>query len=123
MIIERLKSVGWIVATGVVLIALFAMPVTAADQYVFTLIDNPAADTENGERTRAFGINAPGEIVGDFGRHGFFYIGGVFTTIDVPGADFTQAFGINAAGDIVGNFSNNTGAHGFLYSGGSLYHD
>src|SRR5438034_4679926 len=95
----------------------FSTPVTAV-QYIFTTIDDPAADTISGERTRAFAINAAGQIVGDFGRHGFLYSGGTFTTIDVPGADYTQAFGINHAGQIVGNFGNDTGTHGFLYSDG-----
>jgi probable HAF family extracellular repeat protein len=42
----------------------------------------------------------------------------VFTTIDVPGAQFTNAFDINNAGQIVGASFETTGAHGFLLTGG-----
>jgi len=44
--------------------------------------------------------------------------GGVYTSIDVPGADLTVAFGINDAGQIVGFYGGSTGNHGFLLSGG-----
>ncbi len=45
----------------------------------------------------------------------------VFTTIDVPGADFlTNVLGINSAGDIVGDYQDATGVHGFLYDGVSF---
>ena len=36
--------------------------------------------------------------------HGFLYVGGTFSTIDVPGELVTPAFGINNAGQIVGYF-------------------
>ena len=42
--------------------------------------------------------------------------GGVYTYIDVPGANQTLAYGINDAGQIVGVSWN--GPHGFLLSGG-----
>src|SRR5437867_8361390 len=111
----RMKGLVTIVV-GVLFFAI-GTPGTATS-YFFTTIDDPAADTVNGERTRAFGINDAGDIVGDFGRHGFLYSRGIFTTVDVPGAVVTQAFGINNSGQIVGNFSDTTGAHGFLYSRG-----
>src|SRR4051812_19733580 len=97
--------------------AVFALasPATAPNpSYVFTRIDNPAADTANGERTHAFGINDADDIVGEFGRHGFVYSDGAFVTIDVPGASRTSAFGINNARQIVGNFTDSTGTHAFI---------
>ena len=62
----------------------------------FTFIDAPGAIATFIEG----GINNRGDIVGDFddptGTHGFLLSGGVFTIIDVPGADnFTAAIGIN----------------------------
>ena len=112
-----MKTLATIVVAALSFLSLaFSTPVTAG-QYIFTTIDNPAGSV-NGERTRAFGINDAGQIVGDFGAHGFLYSGGIFTTIDVPGAGVTQAFDINSAGQIVGTFSDSTGTHGFLYSGG-----
>jgi uncharacterized membrane protein len=50
--------------------------------------------------------------------HGFLYNDGVYTTLDVPGADATFAFGINDAGQITGNYSNASGNYGFVYSHG-----
>jgi uncharacterized membrane protein len=51
-------------------------------------------------------------------RHGFLDVGGVFTTIDVPGASGTAAYGINGAGRIVGTYADSSGGHGFLDVGG-----
>ena len=96
-----------------------AAPIT---QYRYSLIDNPDADVEQGERTSAIGINTAGDIVGSFGRHGFLYRNGTFQTIDVPGAYSTSATGINARGQIVGSFFVETGSergsHGFIYDDG-----
>ena len=91
---------------------------------VFTTIDVPGADTFE---TEAWGIDDSGQIVGafttyvrrpdgyfDIRTHGFLDTGGVFTTIDVPGAVLTQAIGINTTGQIVGAFRNEMGTHGFL---------
>ncbi len=103
-------------------LAAYGVP-SATLSYVFTTIDDPAADTVLGERTEATGINASGQIVGNFGenpRHGFLYSHGVFTTFDVPGAHNTLPAGINSAGQIVGNFDDATGSHGFLFSGGAF---
>jgi probable HAF family extracellular repeat protein len=47
--------------------------------------------------------------------HGFLLSGGVYTTIDFPGALNTDAFGINDIGEIVGVFFGQDGnEHGFL---------
>ena len=86
-----------------------------AASYTFTTIDVPGA-----RGTEAHGINATGQIVGQFfgftgSTHGFLDTDGVFTTIDVPGAFSTEALGINDAGQIVGKFGDPTGRiHGFL---------
>ncbi len=67
---------------------------------------NDPADTTDSPRTRAFGINAAGVVVGDsFAPSGFeqgFLYDGSFTTYTVPGALKTTVFGINDHGDIVG---------------------
>jgi uncharacterized membrane protein len=44
-----------------------------------------------------------------------------YTTLDDPlaSAGNTQAYGINSTGQISGSYSNASGAHGFLYSGGT----
>jgi probable HAF family extracellular repeat protein len=71
--------------------------------------------------TVAFGINDPGQIVGDYvdtdgTRHGFLLSGGVYTTLDPPGSSFTVAEGINNAGVIVGTYIDADGQHGFVFS-------
>lgn len=92
---------------------------------VFTTIDVPGATSTN---VAARGINDAGQIVGTFNDttlaplpfplgstpRGFLYSGGVFTTLDAPGASETFAYGINTAGQIVGTFVDPTGVHGFL---------
>jgi hypothetical protein len=67
------------------------------------------------------GINATGQIVGDYGNasglHGFLKSGSTYTTLDDPSASTgTQALGINDSGLIVGVYGSNTGIHGFLYT-------
>src|SRR5262249_32698429 len=67
----------------------------------------------NGPKVRIVGIHASG-------NHGFLLSGGIYTTLDAPGAigpDGTSASGINAAGQIVGSYRNSTGSHGFLLNG------
>ena len=52
--------------------------------YTYTTLDDPLAT--NG--TAAFGINATGQIVGDYlnasGAHGLLLSGGTYTTLDDP---------------------------------------
>jgi len=94
----------------------------------FATIDVPGAGTANGAATRAYGINAAGQIVGDFdvavgtgaATHGYLLSDGTFTTIDFPGAYFTQAFGINDAGRIVGStaFPGIGGDSGYMLADG-----
>jgi uncharacterized membrane protein len=72
--------------------------------------------------TVAFGINDPGQVVGDYVdtktvRHGFLLSQGVYTTLDFPGASLTVAEGINNAGVIVGVYLDAVGnQHGFVLS-------
>jgi uncharacterized membrane protein len=77
--------------------------------------------------TRAFGINAHGDIVGSYtdatGTHGFLRSRGVDTTINYPDAPghrttFTEAWGINPQGDIIGRYAaaGIPGTRGFLLS-------
>src|SRR5208282_2183057 len=59
--------------------------------------------------TTAWGVNNAGSVVGYYynytgpeGVNGFLDVGGVFTTVDVPGARCTTITGINNSGQIVG---------------------
>jgi probable HAF family extracellular repeat protein len=87
----------------------------------YTTLDDPNA--VNG--TFALGINASGQIVGEYvdassALHGFLLSGGQYTTLDDPNAvNGTFALGINASGQIVGGYFDASFAqHGFLLSGG-----
>lgn len=79
------------------------------------------------------GLNRNGDIVSDYcnlapcpsspadffsfpgSSHGFQLRGGVFTTIDFPGAINTVSFGINGADEIVGGYFDQNGHdHGYL---------
>jgi len=72
--------------------------------------------------TRAYDINANGDVVGFYRKnasspfHGFLYQHGNISSIDVgfPGVTGTRAYGINPEGDIVGNYSLAGVSHGFL---------
>jgi probable HAF family extracellular repeat protein len=73
--------------------------------------------------TNVNSINDAGDLVGTYGAGGRYQrwlrSGGVFTTIDLPGAKYSAAEGINSAGVIVGTYidaANHT--HGFEYAGG-----
>src|SRR5256885_14311222 len=87
------------------LFCLIVSPLLFAGDYRFVKFDFP-----NALSTGARGINARGDIVGDYNdpndvTHGFLLRQGAFTTIDVPGAAGTLGGrGINARGDIVGTF-------------------
>jgi uncharacterized membrane protein len=81
-------------------------------------------DVPGARETRAFGINAVGEIVGAYtdttGTHGFLLSAGTFTRIAVPGAIHTEAWGINPRGDIVGRYrlAGDARTFGFLLKNG-----
>jgi hypothetical protein len=98
------------------ILATIGGPALAAQfRYTFQEINVPGSTT-----TDAWGINAPGDVVGNYtvGPQflGFLLQRGVFTTINVPGSTYTAAFSINSAGAIVGKYRNPTLAHrvGFI---------
>jgi probable HAF family extracellular repeat protein len=74
--------------------------------------------------TRAYGINAAGEIVGSYtdatGTYGYLWTDGNVTKIQFPGTIFTEAWGINPQGDIVGRYrrAGVAGLFGFMLSDG-----
>jgi len=102
-------------------LAALALPASAAPSTagVFETIDVPGATG-----TRAFGINARGDIVGSYTiggvTHGYLLSAGVRTTIDFPGSSSTEAWGINPRGDIIGRYTlaGVAGTRGFLLSHG-----
>ncbi len=91
----------------------------------FTTIDFPSAIF-----TLASGINASGDVVGNYALagdnapcgHGFLLHKGTFTTIDVPGSICTVTVGINSSGSIAGFYSDSPfpTIHGFLLSNGAF---
>ena len=82
-------------------------------------------DVPGAVATRAYGINAGGEIVGSStdatGTYGYLWSNGSTTKIAFPGAVFTEAWGINPQGDIVGRYrhAGEAGTHGFLLTDGA----
>ena len=91
-----------------------------------TLISFPGA----GGGTFPLSINNGGVIVGDFRdgpnptdqAHGFTWHNGVFTTINVPGAQDTFPIKINDKGVIVGFNHDSQGAdRGFAFSNGKFF--
>jgi probable HAF family extracellular repeat protein len=90
--------------------------------YTYITIDDPSA---NAGTTEVWGINAAGQIVGQYTDasnhvHGFLYSNGTYTTLDDPVATGTIALGINNMGQIVGQyFDASNHGHGFLYSNGA----
>ena len=87
----------------------------AQAQYTFTTIDVPGA-----RQTFPHGINATGQIVGEY-NNGYSFlldVDGSYTTLDVPGAYHTRAYGINASGQIVGLYYDVGTWHAFLATPG-----
>lgn len=117
--------VGWCLdmVMGDMNSALAPMAFGASTSYVgaFEPIEKPGATA-----TRAFGINAQGDIVGSYTvgtvTHGYVLSHGVFTTIAYPGATMTEAWGINPRGDIIGRYTRGVPGEirGFLLRHGSF---
>jgi len=109
------------VITKIILLCLSLGSALFATDFRFVRIDFP-----NATLTRAHGINARGDIVGQYQDsngvpHGYLLRKGVFSTIDFPDASLTGARGINARGDIVGGFSDGAGIeHGYLLRDGQF---
>ncbi len=95
----------------------------------FTSFDVPFANERD---TKAFSINARGDIVGRYfdntaaGPHGFIRsASGAFTSVDVPVSNSgTVLRGNNASGDMVGKYFDPVhpnATHGFLLTAGGLF--
>jgi probable HAF family extracellular repeat protein len=87
----------------------------------FRTIDFPGAADTVECCSAILNINDEGQIVGGYmdasgTGHGFLLKGGMFTTIDFPGAVYTEALGMNARGQIVGEYIDaiKMASHGFL---------
>jgi hypothetical protein len=100
----------------------------AVPSYVFTTIDNP--NTAGFPGDAAFGIDAPGKIVGFYADannafHGYLLNGGQYTTLDDPNGGAgplqgTEANGISASGKIVGTYTDPSyEIHGYLLNDGA----
>src|SRR5262249_26502582 len=92
---------------------------------VYRTVDFPGA-----QNTRANDINTAGDLAGSYvddgsynntggsngtKEHGFIYRGGVFTTIEFPGASYTEVWRISDHGQVLGRYqSGNRGTHVFL---------
>jgi probable HAF family extracellular repeat protein len=107
--------------TVVVLSMVLGFPRMATAEYSFTTIDVPDSTSTdlNGNSVLA--------IAGDFddadgNTHGFVLSNGVFTQIDVPGANgYTSVNGINASGELAGTYADNAGVlHAFYLSKGAF---
>lgn len=88
----------------------------------FLLSDGVYHDLHPSGATRSIanGINASGDIVGDYWvgaqQHGMLISNGQLITIDLPGKAMAHLWGINARGDIVGGYmvTNTSLMQGFL---------
>jgi hypothetical protein len=95
----------------VIVLGLLALAVSSAQAQAFSYAP---VDFPNAIRTRAWGINPGGVIVGDYldssrTLHGFLLVGERYVTVDVPGSLIgvtgvlpTSLRGVNPIGDIVG---------------------
>jgi len=93
----------------------------ASGSFSFTAINFPG-----GTRTRATGINDPGDIVGDYfdasgAQHAYLLSQGTFTTIDPPGSIQTRGIAINNRGVVGGTFlDSNKVRHSYLLDQGNF---
>lgn len=110
-----MKSIQLLVSSAFMAAAAAAL----ADTYI--PIDFPGAIA-----TAPAGINASGEIVGEYidasnRTHGFRLDPGGFTTIDYPGALSTTAISVNSRGDVAGFFLDAANQwHGFVLADGAF---
>jgi uncharacterized membrane protein len=87
-----------------------------------------ALQTAPGKFSEVGGLNNGGDIAGHYcsskscaiftsvgDLHAFLLTGGVYTTIDFPGAVETFAYGVNSYDDVVGSYEDSSGRfHGYL---------
>ncbi|MGB9368449.1 MAG: cadherin-like domain-containing protein, partial [Xanthobacteraceae bacterium] len=83
--------------------------------YVGFIYQNGTTQQIGPAGTQPFGINNTGQVVGQFGPHGFLYSDGNFSLFDDPYASSTTARDINNNGLIVGFYQNQSLTHGFAY--------
>ncbi len=84
--------------------------------------------TLGGTVSAAYGINAPGQVVGqaamtgnNVAQNAFLYSGGTMTNLGTLGGPSSRAYAVNLSGQVVGNaFTNSTAFRAFLYSGGAM---
>ncbi len=99
----------------------------------FTPLDPPGAVSTYGVTVTNRRLVAGTYVDAAGAQHGFTWSGGVFRTVDVPGAVVTQApfefgpglgtsaYGVNERGVVAGQYSDAAGVgHGFLADGGSV---
>jgi probable HAF family extracellular repeat protein len=101
--------------TFAALLLIATTPLALAQVGTYTQIDVPGAVA-----TICYGINADGQIVGEYANgdligHGFLFSNGMYITIDYPGQLDTGAFGLNDLGTIVGVGATGAAAVGFSY--------
>src|SRR5712692_9024617 len=117
---RRICSMGCVEPVLCAFALTFMVTSSGAFGFTFTTIDGPGATV-----THAFGINAGGQIVGDYRDvsrtfHGYLLDEGTFTTIDSPGATRTHAVVINAGCQIVGDYRDGNATHGYLLDEGTF---
>ena len=103
-----------------VLFGLLLSSALFATDYRYTKIDVP-----NSSSTIARGINARGDIIGDYFdadgmAHEFLLHNGVYTDIPNPSNGTIAVRAINARGDMVGALGDEVGGHGFLLHDGQF---
>jgi len=130
MLTNRRRALYWVLSafSAGIGFLLLSEPLLAqqALKGTFTAIDFPGSTY-----TRPLGINAEGDVVGNYRdtsgtSHGFVMNEAGFNTVDYPGALFTVATGINARGTIIGYYCPTAPCgpintyHGFLLSNGEF---
>jgi probable HAF family extracellular repeat protein len=106
-------------------LAVLILSATAGGQTPPAALTYQTIDMPGANRTRPFGINAQGDVVGiyfdDTGRHSFVLSRGVYREFVLPGNISPRLLGINASGALVGEFPDSNGdSHGFMFFNGRL---
>ena len=104
---------------ALIMVVLFALAIAAAP----TVAQSTMTDlgTLGGDYSRAYGINARGQVVGSSDTasgedHAFLWEKGTMTDLGTLGGDHSDANGINARGQVVGYSHTASGEeHAFLW--------